>query len=143
MLDVIVIIIVVTFMIVGYLRGILHEVLTVAALGVAYVASARLQGPMGELLLKFSGMAPAFAYTVGRVMGGVLIYISLSLAVRLADKRIGRTTAGHLVAWNRNLGALGGLLFGAFMGFCALSFADVMYKMDPQADTWWARTAGE
>jgi len=123
MLDALVVAVVLLFVLLGFLRGILHGGLVLCALGVAYLASGRLEAPFGSLLLSLSQLRPAVAYTLGRVLGGVLVYASLRVAVSVADRRIGRTRHGVLQPWNRNLGAVVGLVFGAGLGLCLLCLA--------------------
>jgi len=141
MLDALVVAVVLLFVLLGFLRGILHGGLVLCALGVAYLASGRLEAPFGSLLLSLSQLRPAVAYTLGRVLGGVLVYASLRVAVSVADRRIGRTRHGVLQPWNRNLGAVVGLVFGAGLGLCLLCLADALYKAFPESDTWLVRAA--
>ncbi|GAG28003.1 unnamed protein product, partial [marine sediment metagenome] len=141
MIDFVVVLIVLAFVMVGYLRGILHEALSVLALTVAYLASAALAGPLAAVALRLRDMSPGMAYTMGRILGGVLIFGSLLVAVRLADKRIGRTKRGVVVPWNRHFGALAGLLFGLGVSFCILCLADALYKAYPDAEARWAKAA--
>jgi len=141
MLDVLVIIVVLAFVGIGYLSGILHEGLTICALAFSYFASASLEGPIGALVLSVGWPGPAMAYTLGRVLGGVLIYVSLRVAIHIADRRFGRTRQGVLQPWNRNLGAFAGLLFGLGLGCCILCIADAAYKACPECEGRWAKAA--
>lgn len=78
---------------------------------------------------------------VGRGCGVALVFCSLMVAVRLMDKRIGRTRQGYVVPWNRHLGALAGLVFGLVLAFCGLCLADVFNKAYPESEAWWVRAA--
>jgi hypothetical protein len=129
------------FTLLGLVRGILHEALMVAALGVAYAASGALAGPVGGVIAGRGWLEPGAAHVAGRVLGGIAIFLSLSVAVRLADRRLGRTPRGVVVAWNRNLGALAGFVFGALLAFCVLCLVDAVWKAAPESEGRWARAA--
>jgi uncharacterized membrane protein required for colicin V production len=131
MVDLLAVSIVLAFTLVGFLRGILRQALSVAAVLTAYLASAVLAAPLAALVLRSHEMSSAMAYMVGRFIGGALIFISLSLAVRVADKRFGRTRYGVLRPWNRNIGALAGLLFGLVLAFSMLCVLDAAWKAMP------------
>ncbi len=143
MLDVLVIVIVLVFALLGFLRGILHGGLMIGALVLAYFASAALQTPLGGVVRSLHLVPSGLAFPVGRAVGGLLVFVSLAFAAHLADKRIGRTRQGMVVSWNRNLGALVGMLFGAGLSFCILCSADAFYKAYPDSEGWWTKRAGE
>ena len=143
MLDLMVVLIVLAFVLLGYVRGILLEGLMVCALAIAYVASVRLAPPLAQFIVSLGDVSAGLAHTAGRLAGGMLIYLSLVVSARVADERFGRTERGVLLTWNRNLGMLGGLAFGAALGFCVLCLADALYKANPDSQAWWARAAAQ
>jgi len=142
MVDFLAVALVVAFTLVGFLRGILRQALSVGAVAAAYLASAVLGGPLAAMVLKWREMSSGMAYMVGRVIGGVVVFVSLSIAVRLADKRFGRTRQGVLRPWNRNLGALAGLLFGMVLALSLLCVADAAYKALPDSQSPLVKAAG-
>ena len=142
MVDFLAVALVLAFALVGFLRGILRQALSAGAVAAAYLASAVLGGPLAAMVLKWREMSSGMAYMVGRVIGGTVVFVSLSIAVRLADKRFGRTRHGVLQPWNRNLGALAGLLFGAVLAVSLLCVADAAYKAMPESQSPLVKAAG-
>lgn len=143
MLDLIAIAVVLLCMLIGYVRGVLREGLTLGALVVTFYASGKVAPAAAELVLKVIDIPQGAAYTVGQAAAGMIIFLSLLLAIRIADRKIGRTDQGRPVGWNRRLGLLAGLLVGAGLSFCALCVADALQKTYPESEAWWARASRE
>ena len=141
MVDFLAIAVVLAFTLRGYLRGILYEMLSVCALVAAYYAGVVPAPHVAGVVLRLREMPPGVAYVIGRVFASVLVFCSLIVAVRLTDKRVGRSRHGEVVPWNRNLGALAGLLFGAALAFWVLCLVDVAYKVLPGSDNVLVRAA--
>jgi len=139
MLDGLAVGMVMVFGLLGYTRGILRQGLTVAALVASYFASALLAAPLAGWVPEDWQVTDAMAHVIGRALGGAMVFVSLSLASHLIDKRIGRTQSGVPVPWNRNLGGLAGVAFGLLLAFCGLCLADAYRKAYPASDGWWAR----
>jgi len=142
MLDLLVVICVLIFALIGFLRGILHEALMAGALIVTYLVSADLSSPFTAGVLAASSAPAGTAYTIGRLAAGIVAFFSLAAAARIADKRIGRTRRGYLLPWNRNLGLLAGLVFGVLVAFCGLCVADAFYKAYPESQGGWTKFVG-
>ena len=141
MLDLVVVLIVLVVAMVGYLRGILREVLMLLALLVTYPASTALAPLLTRPVCEIGDLSDAVGYTVARIVGGLLIFMSLGLAVKIADKRFGHTQEGKVAPWNRWLGLAGGALVGMLLGFVVLCVADAFYKLHPSSENWLARAA--
>lgn len=141
MLDLIAILAVLFFMLIGYLRGVLREGLTLGALIFTFYASGQVAPQAGELILKVADLPQGAAYTVGRAVAGMIIFLSFYLAIRIIDRHLGRTPQGRPVGWNRRLGLLAGLLVGVGLVFCTLCVADALQKTYPESEAWWARTS--
>ncbi|MFP4029364.1 MAG: CvpA family protein [Candidatus Brocadiia bacterium] len=141
MLDFFVIIIILGFAGIGYLRGILRESLTVGALIVSYFAGAVLAPPFAELVMLIRPLNPGVAYAIGRAAGGLLAFFSLAVTARIADQRIGRGSQGIPVFWNRFLGLLGGFGLGCGLAIFLLCVADALEKAYPASDSWQVRVA--
>ncbi len=132
MVDLLVILLIGLATLWGYLRGILRSVLTVAALTVAYLASAPLASPIGDLMAAHTEWAANVCYAVGRVIGALLIYVSLSISAQVADRRLGRTRFGFMRGWNRTWGAVAGFVTGLLIALILLFAADAMLKAYPE-----------
>lgn len=143
MLDFLAVAIVLGATLVGYLRGILRQALSVAAVIAACAASSVLGWPIASMVTQYRPMSPGMAYTVGRVIAAIVVFASLSIAVALVDKRFGRTRHGVLQPWNRNFGALAGLLFGLVLALILLCVADAAWKALPGSDSTFVQMAGK
>jgi len=121
-IDAIVILVLLMCALMGYLRGILRGTLWVGALALAYFGSPSVAGPFAGIIAKGIELPTGLAHTMGRVAAGIVIYASVLVSGRIADRRIGRLKSGVLRPWNRNLGALMGLIFGTLLMFCADRF---------------------
>ncbi len=126
----------------GYLRGALYDLLGLGALVVAYVGSAPFGRSLGALLGRQWDMSPGSAYVGGRVLAGFLIYVSLKVCATVANRKFGRTKSGVTRRWNRNLGALGGLLFGLLTCLILLFLMDAVYKALPESSNPLLRAVG-
>jgi len=133
-IDAIVILVLLMCALMGYLRGILRGTLWVGALALAYFGSPSVAGPFAGIIAKGIELPTGLAHTMGRVAAGIVIYASVLVSGRIADRRIGRLKSGVLRPWNRNLGALMGLIFGTLLMFCALCLADAMVKVFPERE---------
>jgi hypothetical protein len=134
MLDVALVLLVAVFMLVGYMRGVLHGALMCASLLIAYRVSAELAAPFALIFLQVVEAPSSIIYTLGRLTGGVVAFCSLAVAAGVLDARFGRTPRGYLQPWNRNMGWLAGLTFGALVAFCILCAADAFNKAYPEAE---------
>ena len=128
-------------MIAGFLSGILRTSLWVVALLVAYFASPKVTAPFAYLTEAATSLPTGTAHVVGRVVAGIAIYVSLVAFAHIADRKIGRLRSGVLKRWNRNGGALAGLVFGALLAFCGLCVADALLKASPESESFLAREA--
>jgi len=141
MLDFFVALVLILSVIWGYLRGFLYDLLGLVGLVVAYVGSAPFGESLAGALARNSAMSAGTAYVVARVVAGVLIYISLKISATVANRKFGKTETGVTRRWNRNLGALGGLLSGLAMVLILLFLADAVAKAFPESTSAFVRTA--
>ena len=143
MIDVVCIFVVLIFVGLGFVRGILHEALAVGGLVASYAGSRALGRPLTRLLLSAWSMPAGAAENLARIFAGTLMFLSLLVAVRMIDKHVGRTRRGVVVPWNRNLGALAGVAFGAGVVFSVLCVVDAFYKVSPGGEGWWSRAVAD
>jgi len=141
LIDVIAICVVLGFTLAGFLSGILRTSLWVVALLVAYFASVRVTAPFAHLAGAVASLPAGTAHVLGRVAAGIAIYVSLVVFARIADRKVGRFNSGVLKRWNRNGGALAGLVFGTLLVFCGLCVADALLKASPESEAFFARKA--
>lgn len=132
MIDVLSCILVLVCILAGYLRGILRGALSLLALLAAYFASATAAAPFARALTRLLKLPPGAAYAPGRVLAGLAIYLSLLVSVHLLDKKVGRSREGTPRPWNRNLGALAGLVFGLVLVFWVMCLGDALVKAFPE-----------
>jgi len=117
------------FMIIGFVRGILLSVLSIVSIVAAWFISKPLSVPVAERMLeRWPDMSAGLAETIARLLVGGFVLLSLLIASGLIDKFVGRGKQGERLAWNRNLGAVAGLVFGGVLAFVLLSVADSAYK---------------
>ena len=133
MVDLAVVLIVVVSALWGYMRGILRRVLFIASLVVAYLGSAPLGPWLGGMIAARVDWPANACYTVGRIAGGLLIYVSLTVCAQVMDRKLGHTRAGYMRLWNRNWGLVGGLASGLLIALIVLFVADSMLKAFPEA----------
>lgn len=141
MLDFFVAVVLILSVIWGYLRGFLYDLLGLVALIVAFVGSAPFGENLGGALARNSAMSAGTAYVVVRVVAGVLIYVSLKISAVVANRKFGKTERGVTRRWNRNLGALGGLLSGLVTVLIVLFLADAVVKAFPESTNALVRVA--
>ncbi len=141
MLDFVAVVVVLLSVVWGYLRGFLYDLLGLVALVVAYVGSAPFGESLGGALARNTGLTGGTAYVVARVGAGLLIYISLKISATLANRKFGQTEMGVTRRWNRNLGALGGLLGGLVVVLILLLVADTAVKAFPESENAFVRVA--
>ncbi len=116
----------------GYLRGALKDVLGLAALVVAYLASAPFGRSLGGWLAAHYGMSAGNAYVVARVCAGLVIYVSVKISAAVANRRFGQDETGVTLRWNRNLGAVLGLVYGLVLVLIVVFLADSLHKAGVQ-----------
>lgn len=133
MVDLIAILAVVLCALLGYIRGGLMAVLGLMALIVAYFASALVGPPLGAVIAAHSRCPAVTAYLMGRIAGGVLIYVLLMAPAVILARKMGRTERGKLRMWNRGIGAFFGVVWGACLALVLLFLADVATKVVPEA----------
>ncbi len=127
----------------GYLRGALKDVLGLAALAVAYLASEPFGRSLGAWLTAHRDVSAGNAYVFARVCAGVAIYISVKISAAVVNRRFGQDETGVTLAWNRNLGALLGLVYGLVLVLIVVFLADSLHKagvqggfVDSVANSW-------
>jgi len=116
----------------GYLRGALKDVLGLAALTVAYLASEPFGRSLGAWLAAHEQVSAGNAYVLARVGAGLVIYISVKISAAVANRRFGQDEMGVTVAWNRNLGAVLGLVYGLVLVLIVVFLADSLHKAGVQ-----------
>ena len=112
----------------GYLRGALRDVLGLAALLVAYLASEPFGRTLGVWIAGHWQTAAGRAYILARVGAGLAIYVSLKISAAVANRRFGQDETGVTRPWNRNLGAVLGLVYGLVLVLIVVFLADSMHK---------------
>ncbi|MHC4479492.1 MAG: CvpA family protein, partial [Planctomycetota bacterium] len=117
----------------GYMRGALQQVLQVAALLAAYPASIPAGALIRPILMRSAGWSVGFSYCVGRVAGGLVVYLILTVALGVVDRRFLRPKLDRFHGWNRVLGAPLGLAWGLLVFFVVVFLADVAVKILPAA----------
>jgi len=125
----------------GYIRGGIEDILGLGALVVAFLASAPFGSPIGNILGANFRWPPGVSYLIGRIIAGLCIYIPLIILASIIDRRLGRTEQGVPHPWNRILGFLWGLGSGLVLFFILLFGIDVGLKVFPDASGWIVRQA--
>jgi len=134
MIDVFIVVVIVLSALWGYLRGFLYDLLGLAALIVAWVGSEPLAVPVGRIIAPHTSLSAGATYVVARLIGGVAIYASLKVVTTVVDRHWGKTKEGGARRWNRNLGAMAGLVSGVVTALLLLILADSFVKAYPERE---------
>ncbi len=133
MLDALAIAVILVSAVRGYLRGALRDLLGLAALLAAYLASRPFGGPLGDLFSARMQLSPGTAYVTARLAAGLAVYVSLSVSAAALNRKVGQDREGLTRAWNRNLGTLCGLSSGLVTALILLFVADSLVKAYPES----------
>jgi len=112
----------------GYLRGALRNLLGLAALAIAYAASAPFGRTLGAWTAGHWQLSAGSAYILARVGAGLAIYVSLKISAAVANRRFGQDETGVTRRWNRDLGAVLGLVYGLVLLLIVVFLADSLHK---------------
>jgi uncharacterized membrane protein required for colicin V production len=130
----------------GFVRGALRDVLGLAALAMAWVASEPFARGLGPWLAAHWGMPAGVAYIAARVGAGLAVYVSLTVSATVANRCFGQDETGVTAPWNRNLGAVLGLVYGLALVLIAVFLTDSLHKAGIQggfvqsvSDSWLGR----
>jgi len=134
MVDLLIILLLLLCVGIGFIRGVLRSALLFGALIVAYPASGAVTSPFVFLVERASSLSGTASYVWGRAIATVVVYVSLVIAAGLIDRKFGRTKWGMPLRWNRNLGALVGVLVGLLAAFAILCGLDVYVKVLPERE---------
>ena len=133
MVDFAVVLLLLGFVLWGFLHGAVFNVLGLAALLLAYLLSGLLAGPVVGLLVSRLEWSPGVAYLAGRLALVLVIYLPLTILVSGVDRRFRKSKSDTLLAFNAGVGAACGLAWGMLVAFCLLCIADVWVKALPDA----------
>lgn len=117
----------------GYLRGAASSLLGFAALVVAYVASGPLGPVAAKMLMAWAGLSAGTAYTLGRIIAGLCIYVPLLIVASVLGASLRRTKLAGVRVLNSALGALIGLAWGLLAVLILVFLVDVGLKVFPEA----------
>jgi uncharacterized membrane protein required for colicin V production len=131
MIDIIILAIVVGAALVGYLVGALRAIIVLGALVVTYLATRALMPGLVERLEGTVGDSPLVTVVLYAIVG-LAVFVSASIAGRILNRRLGHTKRGDVRPWNRQLGALVGLVGGVVLGLIVLLGLDAYAAMLPQ-----------
>jgi len=133
MVDFAVVLLLLGFVLWGFVHGAVFNVLGLAALLLAYLLSGVLARPAAALLAARLDWSPGVAYLAGRLTLGLVIYLPLTILVSGVDRRFRRTRSEAVQAVNSGVGAACGLAWGMVVAFFLLCVADVWVKALPEA----------
>lgn len=119
------------FALLGYVRGILREVLYTGAVVGAWIGSGRLSEHFAPML-RAVGVPSGTIPTLSRITAGVAVFFVLSLVARGADRAIGRDREGTVKPWNRRLGTLAGLSIGVMVAVFLVALGDAYLQTFPK-----------
>ena len=131
MVDVIAGFVPVFFALLGYVRGILREVLYTGAVVGAWIGSGRLAEHFAPML-QAVGIPASSVPTLSKIAAGVAVFFVLSLVARGADRAIGRDREGEVKPWNRRLGTLAGLAIGVMVAVFLVALGDAFLQTFPK-----------
>jgi hypothetical protein len=140
MIDFAVVLLLLGFVLWGFLHGAVFNVLGLAAFLLAYFLSAPLAGPFVGLIVGRLAWSPGVAYLTARLVLCVVIYLPLSMFVSRVDRRFRESKSETLLAVNSGVGAACGLAWGMLAAFFLLCIADVWVKALPEANGPFARS---
>ncbi len=132
--------IVVLCVLVGYMKGIVRAILLVGCVTAAYYLSKTLAAPIGGFIHRWTGLAVDVSLIAGQGLGGLAVYAVCSLVSDFLARPIERDEHGFVRAWNRQLGALVGLVTGVALIFAGLCVADALVKSMPSRKSYLFRT---
>lgn len=134
-MDLTILIVVLIFGILGYLKGIVKQALDLVAIVLAYLLSApvaqkitqdfvskRQDSP--DLVQEAQSLAPTVVYVTSRLITGLVVYIILRIVFRFLNRRLGFDQQGGMKPWNKKWGALLGGVKGLIAMFIFLCIVD-------------------
>lgn len=134
MIDLAVVLLLLGFVLWGFLHGAVFNVLGLAAFLLAYFLSALLAGPVVSRIVTRLAWSPGVAYLSARMVLCLVIYLPLTILVSKVDRRFRELKSEALLAVNQGVGAACGLAWGILAAFFLLCIGDVWVKAQPDAE---------
>lgn len=128
-LDIVLIVLVAIFILIGALRGLIPQLFNLAGLILAYFLARPFGGLMEGFFQKFN-LSPTAAHLTSIIVAGLVVYFIVSIIGRFINRQV-KEGAGGLSWRNRMWGGIIGLMKGALVALAILFIIDVIPQQLP------------